>query len=108
MLRYACEMVGKLDFLAVTCLDRLTELPELKVCQHYLYDTFTVDRIVPSPRLHDLDYQARITANLARCKPSFESVADVDALLAKIEKTLNVPVRIVSYGPTSDEKYWVA
>ncbi|MFN8445169.1 MAG: adenylosuccinate synthetase [Caldilineaceae bacterium] len=108
MLRYACEMVGKLDFLAVTCLDRLTKLPELKVCPRYLYDTFTVERIVPSLQPHDLEYQSRITQNLTCCKPLFESVADVDSLLAKIEKTLNLPVRIVSYGPTANEKYWVA
>lgn len=107
MLRYACEVVGKLDCLAVTCLDRLAELPELKICNRYLCDTFAVDRIVPSPVAHDLDYQAQITQNLARCKPLLEQVSDVDTLLANLQSGLKLPIGIVSWGATAGEKHWV-
>ena len=107
MLRYACEIAGKLDLLAVTCLDRLAMLPALKVCNRYLCAPFTLDRIVPSPVAHDLDYQAQITQQLARCQPLFEPVADVDALLAMLGQELGLPVGIVSYGASASEKHWV-
>ncbi len=112
MLRYACEIAGKLDLLAVTCLDRLATLstlkvPALKVCNRYLCAPFTLDRIVPSPVAHDLDYQAQITQQLARCQPLFEPVADVDALLAMLGQELGLPVGIVSYGASASEKHWV-
>ena len=107
MLRYACEIAGKLDFLAVTCLDRLAALPELKVCNRYLCNTLSVDRIIPSLVQHDLDYQARITENLARCQPLFESASDMDVLLSMIAKETKVPIGILSKGASASEKRWV-
>ena len=53
MLKYALEVVGPLDQLAVTCLDRLAELPDLRICRRYSYDTFSIDRIARSPVPHD-------------------------------------------------------
>ncbi len=50
MLRYACEVVGPLDALAVTCLDRVATLPELKLCRRYTDGDATVERLALAPR----------------------------------------------------------
>jgi adenylosuccinate synthase len=104
MLKYALEAVGPLDQLAVTCLDRLAELPDLRICRRYSYDTFNIDRIARSPVLHDLEYQERITNCLARCTPVLEALADPNALLHLLERDLGLPISIVSEGPTAEEK----
>jgi adenylosuccinate synthase len=105
MLKYALEVVGSLDQLAVTCLDRLAELPKLRVCRRYRSDTFTIDRIARSPVARDLQYQERITNSLAGCTPVLEALADQDALLDLIESELGVPIGIVSEGPAAEHKH---
>jgi len=104
MLRYALEVTGRLDQLAVTCLDRLAELPEPRVCRRYRYDTFSVERIARSPAPRDLDYQERITNGLARCEPVLDAIPDRAALLRLLEGELGVPIGILSEGPTAEEK----
>ncbi len=104
MLRYALDVVGPLDGLAVTCLDRLAALPELRVCRRYHYDTFAVERIARSSTPHALPYQEQITRSLARCRPRLESVASPAALLELLATELGVPVHLVSEGPTAEEK----
>ncbi len=104
MLKYALEVTGPLDQLAVTCLDRLAELPDLRVCRRYSYDSFSIDRIARSPVPHALDYQERITNRLARCAPVLEALADPSALLQLLERDLGVPIGLLSEGPTAAEK----
>ncbi len=103
MLRYACEVVGSLDMLAVTCLDRLAELPSLQICRRYRCNDALIERIVPAPAL-SLEYQEGITHTLGQCRPLLEPIADVDALLALLEHDLAIPVGITSWGATADEK----
>lgn len=107
LLRYALDIVGPLDWLAVTCLDRLQELEQIQVCSAYRYDTFFVERIAHSATPRDLAYQEQITRCLERCAPVLEVVSDQQALLARIEATLGVPVGLVSEGPTASDKRWV-
>jgi adenylosuccinate synthase len=104
MLRYALEVVGRLDYLAVTCLDRLEALPELQVCRRYQYDTFTVERIARAPAARSLAYQEQLTANLARCRPLLERVADQAALLELLSADLGLPIGLISSGPTAADK----
>jgi adenylosuccinate synthase len=104
MLRYALEVVGRLDYLAVTCLDRLAELSELRICRRYRYETLIVDRIVRSSEPRSLAHQAQITANLARCQPLLEMVPDPAALLDVLAAELGVPVGLISEGPTCEDK----
>lgn len=104
LLRYACEVVGRLDGLVVTCLDRIETLPELQFCSRYRYDTLIVERIAPTPTPHDLAYQERITNALLQCRPRYERVTDSAELLQRIEATLNTPILLVSRGPTAEEK----
>jgi adenylosuccinate synthase len=104
MLRYAREIVGPLDALAVTCLDRLAELPALQICERYQQGDNTIERLALSPRANDLDYQAALTQTLARCHPMLTPVTDRDALLALVSDELHVPIGLISTGPTAAEK----
>lgn len=108
LLRYALDVVGPLDYLAVTCLDRLADLPELKVCTSYLYDTFHVARLVRSPTPRSLAYQEQLTRNLARCAPVYEPIASSEQLLDLIARTLRLPIGLISEGPAAADKRWLA
>ncbi len=105
MLRYALDVVGPLDGLAVTCLDRLRELPAIQLCHRYSYDTFTVDHIARSPLPHSLPYQEQLTHNLERCRPVLETIPDVSTLLERLATDLKLPIHIISEGPTAEDKH---
>jgi adenylosuccinate synthase len=105
MLKYALEATGPLDQLAVTCLDRLAELPDLRICRRYRHDTFDIDRIACSPAPRDLEYQERITNRLARCTPVLETLESPSALLQFVEHELGVPIGIISEGPAAEDKH---
>jgi adenylosuccinate synthase len=67
--RYAVEVAGGVDELAVTHLDVPAREPALKVCTSYRVDGESWDRIVPGPP-RDLAYQERLTARLHRARPA--------------------------------------
>ncbi|MEU8259527.1 adenylosuccinate synthetase [Micromonospora sp. NPDC048999] len=93
--RYALDVVGGVDALALTHLDLAG--PRLRICHRY--DTF--DRLVPGPT-GDLDRQAALTARLLRARPVYDGPpADWPAA---VERALGVPVELTSHGPTSDDK----
>jgi adenylosuccinate synthase len=107
MLRYALQAVGPLDYLAVTCLDRLAALPSLQVCRQYAHAAGLVEHIRPSPTPHDLAYQAQLTHTLTYCQPRLEPVTDPMALLNLITVELGLPVGLISTGPTARNKqFW--
>lgn len=104
LLRYAGELVGRLDWLAVTCLDRLAGLPALHVCRRYRCGGGNLDRLAPSPIPHDLVYQEGLTGLLARCQPVLEPVESPAMLLNLLANELKTPVGLASYGPAADDK----
>ncbi|EFO80964.1 Adenylosuccinate synthase [Oscillochloris trichoides DG-6] len=106
LLRYAKEIVGHLDGLAVTCLDRLADLDMLQICQRYQLGPLQIDRIIPASDPHDLTYQSQITAALHTCQPVLEPLDGPDALLQRVAETLGVPVWLTSYGPRASDKVW--
>lgn len=101
LLRYALDVVGGVDYLAVNCLDRIADLPELQLCTAYQHGSQRLERLVPSPQPRDLAYQARLTAVLGECQPLLERVADPAALLDRVASGLGVPVGVVSWGETA-------
>lgn len=120
--RYALRLVGGVDALAVTCLDRLAELAPVLLCSAYtleknaqgaVEDLFERDgdgRIVDLswPRRTDRERQGRLTAALLRCRPVVEEVAGGSAgegeILSRIEAACGVGVGVSSYGPTAADK----
>jgi adenylosuccinate synthase len=124
--RYAQDVIGKLDYLAVTNIDRLRDIPEWKVCNAYHYQGkerdlstyFELERkglkkIKLSPSI-DLSYQEELTRRLWWCEPAYQSFypgsrtrffeEDSAFYLSSVEEGLSVPVGITSYGPTSVDK----
>ena len=104
MVRYALAAVGPLDYLAVTCLDRLAGLTEVQLCQHYHDDTGCWKQTRSAPTPHDLGYQAQLTHRLQRCRPHLQALPDCDALCTQLTARLGVPTRLLSHGPTAAEK----
>jgi adenylosuccinate synthase len=98
MMRYALEVVGGVDELAVTCVDHLDLLEELKICTGYRGGkTLRVDRT------QDLAHQERMGNMLRDYRPVYEAVTRADYVETLAER-LGVPVGIASHGPTFRDK----
>ena len=97
--RYAVEVAGGIDALAVTHLDAV--VPQMRICTSYEVDGVPWRRIVPGP-FRDLGYQAALTALLQRARPG-EMVRPAD-WAAEIGDLLGAPVAISSFGPTHADK----
>lgn len=99
--RYAVDVAGGVDGLAVTHLDAPRREPRLRVCTSYDLDGARWDRIVPAPP-RDLGRQAALTALLARSRPGdLERPGDWPA---RIGELLDAPVILESHGPRRDDK----
>jgi adenylosuccinate synthase len=124
--RYARDVIGPLDYLAITHVDRLEQMPEWKICHAYLYqgpsrdlsslfqcsaDRITALRVPQSP---DLAQQEILTRSLQQCTPEYQALPrkmrasitpeEIAAYLAHIENGLAVPIGLISRGPTAREK----
>ncbi|MEO7020821.1 MAG: adenylosuccinate synthetase [Ktedonobacteraceae bacterium] len=122
--RYAREVVGKLDYLAITHLDRLETLPAWQICTAYRYQGAAADLSASfeqaSDRLTkmnvqrpiDLAHQEQLTQNLWSCIPEYHTfspkvgrrLAQDNASFSLLEEQLSAPIAIYSYGPTASDK----
>ena len=103
-LRYAVEVSGGVDAVALTHLDTAARHP-LRVCRSYQIDGQQQTRIVPGPE-RDLRWQERLTAMLLRALPVYEDPGpDWPGI---VEDMLGAPVVLRSYGPTAADKRAVA
>jgi adenylosuccinate synthase len=97
--RYAVEVAGGVDALAVTHLDAV--VPEQRICTAYEVEGLTWDRIVPGPH-RDLAYQQGLTALLSRARPG--ALHRPDDWAAEIGSLLGAPVAVESWGPRASDK----
>jgi hypothetical protein len=67
-----------------------------------------VDRIARAPVARSLAYQEQLTHQLAECRPVLEPVVDAEALLGLLAAHLRVPVELVSWGPTAEDKSYLS
>jgi adenylosuccinate synthase len=116
--RYAIDLLGQLDYLALTHLDYLRALPAWKFCHSYLYQGQPEDLAsyfehneqkiskINAPNIVDLDRQERLTRQLLLCSPQYLTLPQRDpaSYLALIEEQLDVPILITSSGPTAADK----
>ncbi|MFI1994357.1 adenylosuccinate synthetase [Actinoplanes sp. NPDC020271] len=103
--RYAVEVAGGVDELAVTHLDVPAREPGLRICTSYRVDGEVVDRIVPGPH-HDLAHQEHLTGWLHRARPAeLHRPADWASAIGGL---LGAPVTLESYGPRSTDKRFVS
>lgn len=101
--RYALAVVGGVDSLALTCLDRLAGLGRLRLCEMYQFvgpgtpdleeffvrndaGLLTEIRVVVEP---SLDRQRRLTALLGQCRPVYRELAPIPQR-ARRDDTLTV------------------
>ncbi|MFV2086716.1 adenylosuccinate synthetase [Micromonospora sp. LOL_021] len=98
--RYALDVAGGVDALALTHLD-LVGAHRLRLCEAYDW----TDRLPTGPP-GDLDRQAALTARLLTSRPRYaaDPEPDPDSWVAAVEAALGVPVRLTSHGPTADDK----
>ena len=115
--RYALDLVGGVDTLAVTHLDAIERMPAWKACRGYrlglrpgdddLIARSTADGLVTqlsSPSGRSLAGQSRLTEMLARAGAVLEECRpDEDAAVELIESLLDRSVDIVSHGPCAND-----
>jgi len=118
VLRYAKEVCGEIDGLAVTNLDRLDEMPEWRTCNEYegvadeadAAEFFEQDgervtgiKVPADPT--DLARMERLTRLLMKARPVYKQhEKDKNAYLEMISERLGLPVAMTSSGPTAVEK----
>ncbi|MCS6898776.1 MAG: adenylosuccinate synthetase [Myxococcales bacterium] len=116
MARYALAVVGGVDGLALTCLDRLRELPWVGLVDAWMFsgdpteaaDLFNLDgqRVLgvlvahPPCRVR----QERLTRMLSQCKPLLRRLPSTHALLDTLQQALETPVVVRSWGATAEAK----
>ncbi|MEQ1505051.1 MAG: adenylosuccinate synthetase, partial [Myxococcota bacterium] len=91
LVRYAAEVVGRLDGVVVTCLDRVG--PSIPICAAYA----DRDRLDPGIDRELLGRALRGVAPIV-------TRTDPDGLLAAIADAAGAPVAVVSTGPTAADK----
>jgi adenylosuccinate synthase len=123
-LNYSFAVSGKPDFLSLTCLDRIKEMPTFKICTKYKYEGDTNDltgylehdgcevtNIIPyysEVESIQLERQARLTQLLSRCSPIYQLLSkDTDSYLSLVQEKLQVPIGIASFGPRYEDKQFL-
>ncbi|GCF10788.1 adenylosuccinate synthetase [Dictyobacter arantiisoli] len=120
--RYACRVIGKLDYLAITHLDRLPLFPACKITTAYRHTGHTddlsgyfehSDNRITGIQVHrpaNLPHQEQLTRKLMACTPEYQILPKESnrantqaAYLACIEAQLGIPVGLISTGP--DERH---
>ena len=101
--RHALAVAGNIDCLTISCVDRLFELSERKVCTAYEYQGRRVNGI---EQLISGTDQGELTSIMHKCVPIYEShtQSNVTSYLQFLQFELEVPVAITSHGPTEKDK----
>lgn len=124
--RYAKNVIGTLDYLALTHVDRLQTLPAAKVCTAYdyhgqeqgLHRYFTSEGThihdIKVPQQPDLAQQEQLTHKLLACTPEYQTLfapshqpitqTQCTAYCSYLEEQLATPTGIISCGPTVTDK----
>ena len=117
-LRYALQVCGGVDGLAVTHLDRLETLPEWQLCTayqtgapaadlagHFVLQEGLVTAIRKPADPTDLAQQQRLTSHLMAMRPVYTpGERRLEDYLERISRALAAPVVITSAGMTAHEK----
>lgn len=113
-LRYALEVCGGVDGLALTCLDRIP--PTAAVCSGYRggdpaagfeADAAGVTRRLVPGEPEDLEARAALGRGLREVEPVSERVARGE-LCTWVDRELRTPIWIESRGPQAEDRNWTA
>jgi adenylosuccinate synthase len=100
--RYALEVTGGVDELAITHLDDLPRLGGPRISHSYEMDRRVVDHLPMPAHPVDLEAQAQLTKHLFDAQPRYERVREED-MPAAIGARLRVPISLRFSGPTSQD-----
>lgn len=119
--RFALEVCEGVDALAITCLDRLTDLPRWRVCSSYHYKgQDQIEHLVERSRAeitalkvpvdNYLEHMGAMTQLLENSTPNYctswtRGKGREENYLEFLENTLRTPIAITSHGVTSEDKY---
>jgi len=102
--RYALDTVGAIDCIALTNIDRLAGIDEIKVCTSYEWADKIIDDIDFLKNLTQ-ESQGELAGLLKECKPVYlKHVGGIKKYIQFLEKKLDVPISIISLGPRATEK----
>lgn len=107
LLKYAIEVSGPYDQLAITHADVIPQLQPW-VAEEYvrLGDTYSLKRLtdlIGQENVGNFDSQVSLAKKLETLKPIYTRVYQHE-YIQHIENELQVPIGLVSYGPTIDDK----
>ena len=100
-LRYAAEVSGGVDEIALTHLDTAARHRELRACEAYQAGGERIGRLVPGPA-RDLGYQEQLTAMLLRARPVYTDPGGDWAGI--VEQATGAAVTLLSSGPKATDK----
>jgi len=110
--RYALDLDPAVDHLAITCLDRMDALHELRLCHSYrirkgkgherITELNEVSHHIPRTALTDL---------LTDCKPEYLEIekpaeSRQESLLSAMSELIGRRIDLISRGPASSDKAW--
>ena len=96
-LRYALQVAGPVDGLAVSHLDAVTGAGLWVADAYDLPSGERIDRLTPGPA-QDLDHQARLTALVSEARPRLRPMPTSAATLSELA-LLDVPIVLTATGP---------
>lgn len=98
-MRYALRVAGQIDGLVLNHLDRVQKMEKIKICTAYQCGGSTIDDLTALPYRQNAD----LTALATQAKPIYEEIPTSD-LIDYLEKELDKPIMLISYGPTADDR----
>jgi adenylosuccinate synthase len=130
--RYALKIAGEIKGIALSCLDRLQTLKEVKTCTSYKYNgpeglevlkqffechsigehfrpIITDIKLIPANRVQDLSWRQKITDILNDCEPVYRVIkvkktVFINEYVEHLETALKTKILLVSTGPTAGDK----
>lgn len=100
--KYALRCAEGIDALAITCLDRILECGEWKVAVGYREGETILHSL---PRAGTLEQQEALGQRLCQMTPQYRAAnADPETHAAWMARQLELPLAVLSYGPTSEDK----
>ncbi len=99
LLRYSLRVAGRIDALAVTCLDRMESASDWRVAEKY--DSGEI----PTGRKFDLEFRESTARSLFSARPIYRAWAkSPDAHARNLAACLGLPLALTSWGQTAQDK----
>lgn len=109
LLRYAVDVIGKLDGIALTHCDAVTAHPLHAAASYFVHATHMTH--LPLGPHRDLKYQEGLTEMLFAARPCLVSLGQgaeaLDAVTSLVASTCKAPICMRSFGPRSDEAFFL-